>query len=279
MLGFEKPLPRVACLAGALWLSGCIEADKAGTPHLVAFDIIDATGAPVMRDPDAAVFTATPRVSSFTAVFDHVLDFTQILNVDAGTTLPGLVNLTVKGAPTEVSTAYTVNGHHKYHFITSAGPNITAMPMGGLPSAASVVVALDVARLRGHNGQPVVIDPAVPAQISFETLPFGFIEEMDKPRVISGVSQPLVFSVSNIPEAAFATKVTVTSTVETVVTPVDVTVTASVDDPASFTVVPTAGMWTAGAVITVALAADAADAFGVAVGQPTSIQFTVAAAP
>lgn len=275
MLGLEKPLPRVAFLAGALWLGGCIEADKAGTPRLLAFDIIDATGSPVMKDPDAAVFTATPR-ASFTAVFDNVLDFTQIVDVEAGVGLPGLVTITVKGVPAATSTIYTPNGSQKYHLITAPGPNITATPTDGLPSGASVVVALDTARLRGRNGQPLIVDPALPAQISFETAPFGVTGEMsDMP---FAADHAFVITTSNIPGEAFATKVSATSTVATVPAPVDVTVTASEEDPTSFTVAPTAGMWPAGAKITVAVAADAADAFGVALGQPVSIDFTVAAA-
>lgn len=275
MLGSEKPLPRAAFLAGALWLGGCIEADKAGTPHLVSFDIIDATGSPVMRDPDAAVFTATPR-ASFTAIFDNLLDFTQIVDVEAGVGLPGVVNLTVKGVPAAASTVYTPNGSAKFHFITASGPSIVAMPMGGLPSGSSVVVALDTARLRGNNGQPVVIDPAIPAQISFETAPFGVTgETSDMPFT---ADHAFVITASNIPGEAFATKVTATSTLATVVAPVAVTVTASEEDPTSFTVAPTAGMWPAGAKITVVVAADAADAFGVALGQPASLEFTVAAA-
>ncbi|MDX2018612.1 MAG: hypothetical protein SF187_00120 [Deltaproteobacteria bacterium] len=275
MLGLEKPLPRVALLAGALWLGGCIEADKPGTPRLVAFDVIDATGSAVMKDPDAAVFTATPR-ATFTAVFDNVLDFTQIVDVEAGVGLPGLVTITVKGVPAATSTVYTPNGSQKYHFITAAGPNISATPMGGLPSGASVVVALDVARLRGHNGQPVVVDAAVPAQISFETAPFGVTgEASDMPFT---PDHAFVITASNIPGETFATKVSATSTVGAVTTPVEVTVTASEEDPTSFTVAPMAGMWPAGAKITVAVAADAADAFGVALGQPASIDFTVAAA-
>lgn len=278
MLGFEKPLPRAAFLAGALWFGGCIEADKAGTPHLVAFDIIDATGSPVMREPDAAVFTATPR-ASFTAVFDNVLDYTQIVDVEAGVGLPGVVTLTVDAMPRGISTIYTPNGNHKFHFITAAGPNIAATPMGGLPSGANVVVALDTARLRGHNGQPVVIDPAIPAQISFQTAPFSVKGEDPAPMMPAfSADHAFVITASNTPGEAFATKVTATSTIGAVATPVDVTVAPSEADPTSFTVAPTAGMWPAGAKITVVVATDAADAFGIALGQPASLEFTVAAA-
>jgi hypothetical protein len=277
MLGYEKPLSRAAFLAGALWLGGCIEADKAGTPRLVSFDIIDAKGAPVMRDFDAAAFTATPR-ATFTAIFDNLLDFTQIVDVEAGVGLPGVVNLTVQGVPAAATTVYTPNGSAKFHFITASGPSIIATPTGGLPSGSSIVVALDTARLRGNNGQPLVVDPAIPAQLSFETVPFGVTRETGVPDKALALDEAAVIEATNIPAEAFATKVTATSTLATLAAPVDVTVTPSEDDPAKFKVAPTAGMWPAGATINVIVAADAADAFGVALGQPAAIEFTVAAA-
>lgn len=278
MIRFGKPLPRVAAIAGALWLSGCVEADKAGTPHLVAFEIMDATGSPVMKDPDAAVFTASPRVS-FRAVFSDLLDFTQIVDVDAGTGLPGLVTLQAAGNPS-ISTIYTPNGHYKYStppFFGTAttGPNIAAIVAPGLPSGVPVLVTLDISRLKGHNGSPLVVDPGVLPTIMFQTESFGVAGE--KSEMPFAADHAFVLTASNLLGETFASKVTATSTVGAAVKPEEVVVTPSMEDPAQFTVAPKSGMWPAGAKITVTIATDAADQFGAALGAAVAIDFMVAA--
>jgi|GEM_PF-3840284 len=278
MIRFGKPLPRVAAIAGALWLSGCIEADKAGTPHLVAFDIMDATGSPVMKDPDAAVFTASPRVS-FRAVFSDLLDFSQIVDVDAGTGLPGLVTIQAASNPS-ISTTYTPNGHHKFAtppFFggTTTGPNIAATVAPGLPSGVPVLITLDITRLKGHNGVPLVVDPGVLPTISFQTLEFGVEGETSK--LPFAADHAFAITATNLLGDTFASKVTATSTVGAVVTPEEVVVELSKDDPAQFTVAPKSGMWPAGAKVTVTIAADAADQFGAALGAAVAIDFMVAA--
>lgn len=277
MLRFGRPLARAAAFAGALGLTGCVEADKAGTPHLVSFDLIDATGAPIMRVPDAAVFTTSPRVT-FMAVFDNVLDFSQIVNVDAGTTTPGLVTIAAVGNPV-ADAVYTPNGHNKFTLIYPKGPNITASPSPGLPSAASVTVALNTALLRGQNGQPLVVG-AAPASISFQTDPFSVKGEDPEMMMPFSADHAFVVTASNIPNADFASKITVAGTVNMVpVVGLEYTVTVSEADPAQFLVAPKAGMWPAGSKITVTVAADAADQFGVALGMPATLSFDVAAPP
>ena len=279
MFRSRKPLPRVAAIAGALWLAGCVEADKAGTPHLYSFDLLDTSGTPVMKDPDAAVFTASPRVT-FRAVFTDLLDFTQIVDVDAGVALPGLMTITTAGDQT-LMTTYTHNGHHKFNtpmFFggNTTGPNITSAPQPGLHSGATVSVALDVTRLRGRDGKPLIIDQGVPPTLVFETERFGVKGEPNE--MPFAADHAFVVTASNIPAAMFATKFSASSTVDVTVTPVEVTVTVDETDPAKFLVAPAAGMWPAGALITVTIAADAADQFGAVLGAVVLLTFSVAAA-
>jgi hypothetical protein len=280
MIRFGKPLPRVAAIAGALWLSGCVEADKSGTPHLVAFDIIDATGSPVMKDPDASVFSVSPRVT-FAAVFDDLLDFSQIVNVDSGVASSALVTIASGTTPIVADTAYTPNGHYKFTLIYPKGPNITAAPSPGLPSGSAVTVTLNTAMLRGHNQVPLVLGMVSPT-LTFQTDAFGVARNPDPEREDDSepvnADQPFEVKASNIPNEVFSTKISVTGVLDMV--PIDgleATVTVSEGDPAVFLVAPKSGLWPVGAKITVTVAKEAADQFGMALGQPATLSFDVVA--
>jgi hypothetical protein len=113
------------------------------------------------------------------------------------------------------------------------------------------------------------------SKIMFQTEVFGVTgETLDMPAM---ADHPFVITASNLPGDTFASKVTATSTVGAAVTPEEVVVTPSMDDPAQFTVAPKSGMWPAGAKVTVTIAADAADQFGAALGAAVAIDFMVAA--
>lgn len=274
MFQSRKTLPLVATAAAALWLAGCVEAEKAGRAQLLSFDIIGPDGAAVPKDPLVPVPVASPR-SSFTALFDNPIDFELVQDADAGVGKPGVVTVTAPNAPM-VTTLYTPNGHHQFTLIYPKGPTITANLSPGLPSGVPVTVTLDAQKLRAKDGQPAIVPPGMNV-LSFVTAPFSVgpaAMQMAYP-----ADAPLTIATSNLPEETFGTKVVVTGvgadmmalSLETEVKPVE-------GDPTQFTIANKNGAWPEGATITVTIAADAADFFGMPLAAPTVITFPVAIA-
>lgn len=279
MFKFNKPLPLLATAAAVLGLGGCVEADKAGTPQLLAFEIIGPDGAPVESDPMVPVPVVSPMVS-FNALFDDLLDYTLVQDADAGVGLPGVAAVAVTSNPAimpVVSTTYTPNGHHKFVLLYPKGPNLSVQVASGLPSGATVAVALDVTKLRGKNGQAAIIAPGVSPSLTFTTAPFSVTGQVGEEP--SAVDAGLTISASNVAAADFVSKVSVSGAVDMVpVMNLEVDVAAAEGSATDFVISPKAEMWPAGAVITVTVAADAADQFGVPLGAPAVITFPIAAA-
>ena len=289
MFRFCKPLPLLATTFVALTATSCIEAERdEGTPQLVAFEILQRDWSPVTVDSAVPVPTVSPMVS-FNARFDHLLDFNLLVNVDAGTAIEGLAAMTVTPSPVpppSLSTVYSPNGHHKFALAARRGPDpgfeirgpSLAVQPSGLPSGATVTVALDTSKLRGKKGQPVVLPAGVPTSWTVVTAPFSVTGETSmKP---FAVDHDFMISASNVADANFASKVTVSGSVDMVpVADLQVQVTAAKDSDTDFVVSPVGGAWPAGSVITVTVAADAADQFGIQLGTPAVVTFPVAAAP
>lgn len=277
MFKFCNPLP-LALTAAAMWLPGCVEADEAGAPTLLAFELVGPDGAPVANEGMVPVPTVSPRVS-LNALFDNIIDYTLVQDADAGVGKPGVVVVTAPNNPM-VSSNYTPNGHHKFTLLYPKGPTITAQISPGLPSGAPVRAVLDVTKIRGKGGQPLALGPSVTPTLDFITAPFAVTGETP-PEEGGAFAADHAFKItaSNLTSEAFATKVAVSGTLAMMpIAGLEAEVTVDEADPTSFLVSPKAGSWPAGATITVTVAADAADAFGVALGAPAVLTFPVAAA-
>ncbi len=283
MLNFNRHPPLFVTAAAVMALVGCVEADKGGgTPQLLAFEIIGPNGAPVESDADAGVPVVSPMVS-FNAIFDDFLDYSLVQDADSGVGLPGVATVAVTSnapimLPVSVSTTYTHQGHPKFGLLYPKGPSIAVQVAPGLPSSATVAVALDETKLRGKNGKAVVITPGVATSFTFMTSPFSVSREMsDDPFAMDA---DLTVSASNVTAEDFIAKVSVSGTVDMMpITDLEVEVAAAEGSSTDFVITPKAEMWPAGAVITVTVAADAADQFGVQLGAPAVISFPIAAAP
>ena len=175
-----------------------------------------------------------------------------------------------------VSTVYVPNGHHEFHLLFPPGPSITAQVAPGLPSGAAGSVTLDTSKIRGKGGQQLTIAANKTAQWNFVTAPFAVSAaqtQMEYP-----ASDPLVIATSNLPAEDFATKVTVTGTLNGMpIADLAVEVKPDESSPTQFTIAPAAETWPEGAIITVTVAG-AADAYGVALAAPAVLTFPVAAA-
>ncbi|MCG5054025.1 MAG: hypothetical protein KA712_13760 [Myxococcales bacterium] len=264
LLGFAALVPMTAC----------VETDKAGTPTLLAFDVVGPSGSPVTRDPDAGVFSVPPRVS-FNALFSELLDFDPLVDVDAGVDKPGVVLIEATGNPT-ATTVYTPNGDSQFTLIYAPGPSISAQPVPGLPAGSAVKVSLNTAIMRGKNGAPLVVGPSAAPVLTFVTDAFMVVgEESEMPFTADHVFK---ITANNLPADTFASKISVSVSVGTVpVAGVETEITPDESDPASFSIAPKSGMWPAGASVVVTVAQDATDLFGVPLGQLVTLTFPVAA--
>ena len=299
--------------------AGCAPSNsvQAGAPIMLSFGPVsaaapyDAYGSPAYLPlaTDAGPATVPPR-SSFLAMFDRILDPTTLEDTDGGAKA-GVAALTsdVVGAVTEVTTNYTPNGDPVNHVLVPQGPSIMVIPTCGMPSAAQMLLALDVAKLRSHDQtKTATLKDGVAATLAFATDPFSATTDVPAPAPAtndpSGPPLPAVvdptlvvnLTFSNqtppgLPDAcqsvpplpSIASHIHVAGTVSGVpVVPLAAVVTQDMADAGHWVVSPpgttadgTPGAWPAGALITVTVDVGATDSFNKPLATEASASFLV----
>lgn len=289
------------CLA---LLTGCEPSNsvKAGPPEIVSFGAVSAAdGSPVE-------LAAAPPMTNFLAIFDRLLDAASLEDAKGGAKA-GLVQVQ-SAIPTQVvpvTTNYVPNGDSQFFLKLPAGPSLTVLPVCGLPAAGSVVVSLDLTKLRSHdrstNAVPGTVDGGPPVMTSLTVMTARLSVTTDIPPPTEadpvagtpaalGVADPttafnLTFNsvmpgpaapAACAPLPSAATHIHVTAEVGgAAAVPIAAVIEPDMTNPSHWTVSPPAdtGAWPAGAVVTVTIDLDTTDTYGVALGTATNASFMV----
>ncbi len=264
---------------------GCGGSDgPVGPPVLLGIDIFDATGAPLMLEPDSggAFKPISPRVS-FVFRFDRLLDPTQIEEIVEGKPVASseVALIEASGEPGTLTT-YIPNGHTKFKLIFPSGPALVVSPQPTLPSGTPIKVSLDKDRVQSKDGAgPFVAAEGVGDTLDFATVPFvATIAAMEAPpegQPLPGASR-LAVSFSNLPGEGIENQISVEvfDRAGAPLPEVESKVAADASDPTRWTVAPAEGSWPSGSRIKVTVDEAAADALGVTLLSETALTFEVA---
>jgi hypothetical protein len=289
------------CLA---LLTGCEPSNsvKAGPPGVVSFGAVSpADGSPVE-------LTGAPPITNFLAIFDRLLDAASLEDAKGGAKA-GLaqVQSTVPTQVVPVTTNYVPNGDSQLFIKLPPGPSLTVLPVCGLPAAGTVLVSLDLAKLRSHDRStgavPGTLDGGAPVMTTLTVMTAGLSVTTDVPPpteadpiagtpAAPGVADPAtVFNLTfntvmpgpaaptacaALPSAATHIHVTAEAG-GAAAAPIAAVIEQDMTNPAHWTVSPPAdtGAWPAGAVVTVTIDLDTTDTYGVALGTATNASFMV----
>ncbi|HEY8924181.1 MAG TPA: hypothetical protein VIU64_07350 [Polyangia bacterium] len=289
------------CLA---LFAGCEPSNtvKAGAPEIVSFGAVSpADGSPVE-------LAGAPPMTNFLAIFDRLLDAASLEDAK-GNAKAGLAQIQSM-VPTQlvpVTTNYVPNGDSMFFLKLPPGPSLTVLPVCGLPAAGSVVVSLDLTKLRSHDlatsAVPGTLDGGAPVMTTLTVTTAALSVTTDVPppteadpvmgtpaalgaadpttvfnltfnNVMPGPAAPVACAV--LPSAG--THVHVTAEVGgAAAAPIDAVIAPDMMNPSHWTVSPPAdtGEWPAGAVVTVTIDKDVTDTYGVALGTATNASFMV----
>jgi hypothetical protein len=266
---------------------------KAGPPELKDFSVIDnATGMPAELTGDAGPVEISGYVHLH-ALFDRLLDPTLLSDADGGAEDLDLTIVTVTPALPDgtvtYKSSYTPNGGPMYldppkntvsgGLFYGPGPAIDTVADPIFPSASTITVALDPAKIRSKKGEAFTGE----GQLMFRTLPFAAAisvpmgdagadagTDAGLPPVMAAM-QPVTISFTNVPVAAdIPAHIHVTAGGAPFTT---VTVAPDMQNPTVFTVTPNT-TWPANSTIQVTVDATAADALGSTTGAAASESFT-----
>lgn len=312
---WKLPIGCAAILVSAV--AGCTPTNsvQAGAPVMLSFGPVsaqapyDSFGTPAYLPlaTDAGPATVPPR-SNLLAMFDRILDPTTLEDADGGAKA-GIAVLTsdVVGAVTDVTTVYTPNGDPVYHVLVPQGPSVMVIPTCGMPSAAQMTVALDVAKFRSRDQANVAtLKDGVAATLAFATDPFSVATDVPAP-MMDGDGGPAAAAevdptlVVNLrfnnqtppglsdacqtvpPLPSIASHIHVSATLAGVpVVPIGAVVTQDMADAGHWLVSPpgttadgTQGSWPAGALITITVDVGATDNFNKPLATEASASFMV----
>jgi len=266
---------------------------KAGPPELKAFSVIDnATGMPAELSGDAGPIEISGYVHLH-ALFDRLLDPTLLAAPDSGTTDLDLAMVTVTPALPNGSVAYkssyTPNGGPEFldppnntvsgNLFYGPGPTIDTAADPTFPSASTITVALDPAKIRSKKGEPFTGE----GQLMFRTLPFAasITVPMADPDPDAGADaglpplmaamQPVTITFTNVPAATIDGHIHVTAGGAPFTA---VTVAPDANGNATIVTVTPDTNWPANSTIQVTVDATAADALGSTTGTAASESFT-----
>jgi hypothetical protein len=261
-------------------LLGCGAGEgPSGPPVLVAVDVFDATGSPLMLDGGT-----TPISARVTVVFrfDRLLDPTLLEEIVDGKPMASkeVARIEARGEPDAVTT-YIPNGHAKFKLIFAAGPALVVSPDPTLPSGAPIKVSLDKDKVVGKGGASFLTADGIPDTLDFVTIPFAaVIAPMEPP----AEGQPLpgkagvAVTFNNLPGEGIESQISVEvfDAAGDALPEVEAKVTADEMDPTRWLVTPLDGSWPAGARVKVTVDKEAADALGETMAAPAALSFEVA---
>lgn len=303
----SKSKVSLSCLVGlgaALGGTACTPSNsvKSGAPVILSFGAVAADGiTPVAFVTEAGVVPVPPLVH-FVAVFDRLLDGDSLEDADGGVPKAGIASgdYGTPVGPVPVTTNYVPDGDSTFFGYAPQGPSLTVSPVCGLPTGASVQIALDVTKLRSHDLSTVAtLGEGVTSTLTFTTDALSATIDIPPPLDLPGLPvgndpQTLVNVTFNdatpgptpLPGCATlpstATHIHVSATLAGVpVLPLEAVVAAVDGDPTQWTVSPPGttadamGSWPAGALVTVTIDGTATDNFEVPLGSPTTASFTV----
>lgn len=277
---------QVVTLALCAAIAACqkIEEPKPGAPVLVAFDVIDPSGAVMPLVADGGQVLVPPRAHVL-ARFDRLLDGARLESVtDAGVTgKPGVAIITATGQP-QAAISYIPNGDANFGLLFPPGPQLIVTPIPTFPAGTTITVTLDKTLIVSKRGEgPYQPAPGVADGLTFTTAPFaaaitagdGAPGDGGLPQLAANAPVTIVFN--NLPEAAIASRfmVVVTDATGQPLANAAAPPAASEMDPATWVVLPTGGAWPAGARVSVSVDAAAQDALGMPITAAATNTFAV----
>jgi hypothetical protein len=299
-----------ACLAGlasVLTSAACTPSNsvKSGAPVILSFGAVAADGTAMSLTTEAGVAAPASPLAHFVAIFDRLVDGDSLEDADGGVPKAGLAagDYGSLATPLPVTTIYAPNGDSTFFGYLLQGPSLTVSPVCGLPSGASVQIALDVTKLRSHDRSTVAtLGEGVTSTLTLTTDALSVaieIPDPDEPDPDTGLPggndpQTVVDVKFNdatpgatpLPGCAAlpstATYIHVSATLAGVpVLPFEAVVAQVEGDPAHWTVSPpgttadATGSWPAGALVTVTIDAAATDNFAMPLPSPKTASFMV----
>jgi hypothetical protein len=261
----------VACVvAGA----GC-GSDAGGTtaPELrqVLIQVPNEMDLDLLAPPDGGAGAVSP-IAQIKLVFNQLLDGDKIEDVLDGGGVRGktdVASLTWSGAPAGAPPIVAVTTYNPTGAtgVTMPAPSVLVSPDPGLPSGATVVLALAREKITSKKGTPF----AGPAQQTLQTEPFSATASFMDGDTLGPATQ-IHLAFSNVPGDGAAAAITVTA--GGVAVPLDVK--PDDMDHRVLVVTPRAGAWMIGSGYMLAVATTAADLFGVKLPAAMSAGFSVA---
>jgi hypothetical protein len=249
---------------------GCGSSAKdTAAPQLVSF-LAQTPGAPdldLLAPPDGGAL-AVSGVAQFKLVFDKLLDGDKIETVGAGVTpRTDVVTISWTNAPAGAPaiTANTLYDPSGASSITTPAPKILLSPSPGLPSGAQLVLKLDRAKITSKGNTPFL----GPDTLTVTTEPFAVSTDLtpDQPAAADLVVH---LSFTNAPGPGVADHIKVTAA------GAPVAIESMPDTMDSRNIVVSAKAWPQGQELLLTVDKDAADLFGVKLGQDLSVKFSIA---
>jgi hypothetical protein len=292
---FWRLAPEVVLVSFLVSAGGCDPNHdvKAGPPELLGFTVNDnVTGGSLETTSDGGAVAVSAYVH-VVSLFDRLLDTTAIGGFDGDVeTGSALATVTVvptlspgvsayypsfyspDGAPVELVPGTGVSGG----LIFGPGPTISTTGAPTFPSASTITVVLDPAKVRSKKGEPFTGVGTFTFQTSrfaaSISVPMGDADpdagaDAGAPPVKPAM-QPVAIAFNNLPGDSIADHVSVTAGGTAFAA---VTVSPDASNPTIIVVAPT-GSWPASTTVTVTVDATAADALGGTTGSAVSGSFT-----
>jgi hypothetical protein len=261
-------------------LIGCGGSDgPSGPPVLLAVDILDVSGSPLMLEGSMPI---TPRVQ-LVFRFDRLLDPTALEEIVDGKPVPsGEVAIIEAAGDPDAVTTYIPNGHAKHHLIFAGGPALLVSPQPTLPSGAPVKVSLDRSFVQAKDGSPGwTVADGVDDVLSFATIPFAAtiepVEATEAGQPLPGKTS-LAVTFNNLPGDGIADQINiqVLDPAGNELPDVEAAITGDAMDPTRWLVAPAEGTWPAGARVRITVDPEATDALGMRMSGEAALTFEVA---